>query len=132
MKPYALALCLLAVAASPSRAQTPATGRVMREKLAHAQKILEAIMTSNYSALEHESAALEQATRSPGWDVLKSPEYRRQSEAFMRATQALQEAAKAHDLDAAIMRYGSMTLACFDCHRYIKNSRIASQPSAPK
>ena len=126
MKPFAFTLCLLAMAAA-ARAQTPATGRVMREKLVHAQKILEAIMTSNYSALEHESAALEQATRSPGWDVLKSPEYKRQSEAFLRAAQALEEAAKAHDLDAAALRYASLTLSCFDCHRYIKNARIANR-----
>ena len=127
MKPFALAVCLLAAAASTSFAQTPATGRVMREKLVHTQKILEAIMTSNFSVLEQESAALEQATRSPGWDVLKSPEYRRQSEAFLRATQALQEAAKSRDLDAAALRYASMTLSCFDCHRYVKNARVAGK-----
>jgi hypothetical protein len=127
MRPYVLAACLLSLVASSAAAQTPATGRVMREKLGHTQKILEAIMTSNFAVLERESAALEQVTRSPGWDVLKSPEYKRQSEAFMRATQALQEAAKSHDLDAAALRYASMTLACFDCHRYVKNARVANR-----
>ena len=99
----------------------------MREKLAHAQRLLEAVVTSNYTLLETESQALSKATKDPGWMVLKTPEYARQSDTFLRATEDLVAAAKAHDLDAAAMHYVSLTVSCYQCHRYVKNMRLASR-----
>lgn len=105
--------------------QTVATGRVMREKLMHSQRILEAILTSNFDLLERESTALSKATEAPGWFVLEGPEYQRQSAAFLRATRDLVEAAKERDLDAAANHYTTLTMTCYQCHRYMKNARIA-------
>lgn len=124
----ALAVVLLMASGSPAPGQTPALGNVMREKLMHSQRILGAIMTSDYATLERESAALVRATESPAWSVLKTPEYRRQSEAFLRASDDLVQAAKQRDLDAAAMNYVSLTLTCFQCHRYVKDARIATEP----
>ena len=122
---FAVIVAVFAMSGVVTPGQTPATGRVMRDKLTHAQKILEAVMTSDYVALETHSTALARATELPGWFELKSPEYRRQSEAFVHATQALADAAKRRDLDAAALQYVSVTLTCFECHRYLKNMRIA-------
>ena len=118
---------VVAMSALHARAQTPATGRLMRQKLGHSQKVLEAIMTSDFALLERESAALEQATKAPAWAALLSPEYMRQSAAFIRAAQDLRDAAKRHDLDGAASSYVSLTLTCFQCHRYIKDQRVATQ-----
>ena len=119
-----LVLGLVAMSAWGVPAQTPSTGRLMREKLAHSQKILEAIMTSDFAMLEHESAQLARATESAAWSVFKGPEYVRQSAAFLRATQDLVDAAKGRDLDAAATYYMALTQSCFQCHRYIKNTRL--------
>ena len=108
-------------------AQTPATGRLMRLKLEHSQKILEAILTSDFALLDRESSALAQATKSPAWSVLYSPEYNRQSGAFLRAIDDLRDAATGMDLDGAASSYMSLTLTCFQCHRYMKNKRIATR-----
>jgi hypothetical protein len=105
--------------------QTVSTGRVMREKLTHSQRILEAILISNFDLLERESTALSKATEAPGWFVLEGPEYRRQSAAFLRATRDLVEAAKQRDLDAAANHYTTLIATCYQCHRYMKNARIA-------
>ena len=122
-----LIFALVAISALEAPAQTPATGRLMRQKLGHSQKVLEAIMTSDFALLERESAALEQATRAPAWAVLKSPEYIRQGAAYLRAAEDLRDAAKRHDLDGAASSYVSLTLTCFQCHRYIKDKRIATK-----
>jgi hypothetical protein len=106
-------------------AQRPATARVMREKLVHSQKILEAILTSNYSQLEQESAALAKVTKDPAWMVLRGPEYLRQSEAFLKVLGDLQADAKQRNLDAAAERYTELTMTCFRCHRYMKDQRVA-------
>lgn len=105
--------------------QTPATGRMMREKLAHAQRLLEAITTSNYKLLEHESVALSRLTETPRWEDLKTPEFRGYSDDFLKAILDLTEAAKARDLDAAAVHYGSLVAACYRCHRHVKDARIA-------
>jgi len=119
------ALLVGSVAAVP--AQTPETGRLMRDKLTHSQKILEAIMTSDFASLQRESAAMVRVTELPAWSVLKNPEYLRQSAAFVRANQDLQDAAKARDLDAATLDYMTLTLTCFQCHKHIKGKRIAAK-----
>jgi len=129
MKNLRLAAVLAAIAISggPALAQTPATGRVMREKLGHSQKILEAILTSNFAQLERESAALAKATESSAWTVLKGPEYITQSERFLKSLRDLEEAAKTRDLDAAMKDYQSLTTSCYGCHRFMKDKRLAGQ-----
>jgi cytochrome c556 len=59
--------------------------------------------------------------------VLKGPEYLRQSEAFLKALGELRNAAKEHDLDAAVLRYNALTTSCFACHRYMKDRRLADR-----
>ena len=104
--------------------QTPATGRLMRQKLTHAQRLLEVITTSNYTLLERETSALVAIPQSPGWMVLNSPEYRKYSEAFRRATQALVDAAKSRDFDKAVAIYQDVTMSCYRCHQYIMKMRL--------
>jgi hypothetical protein len=124
-----VSMLLLLFSSSGSGAmQTAATSRVMREKLVHAQRLLEAITTSDFALLERESQALSRATSDIGWMVLKTPEYRRQSDTFLRATEDLLAAAKQRDLDLAAMHYMSVAMSCYQCHRYIKNTRIAGRP----
>jgi hypothetical protein len=121
----ATALVVVAAATQPAATQTTATGRLMRQKLTHAQRLLEAITTSNYALLGRETAALVAIPQSPAWMVLNSPEYRAYSEAFRRATQALLDAAKSRDLDKAVAVYQDVTMSCYRCHQYIKNRRLA-------
>lgn len=120
-------LLLAAMFGSTGSAQTTGTRRAMREKLGHSQKILEAILSSNFSLLESESAALAKVTQSPAWTVLQGPEYLRQSEAFLKVLGELRESAKEHDLDTAARRYTALTMTCFGCHRYMKDRRIADR-----
>ena len=114
---------MLGVTASPS--QGPELNTVMREKLGHAQKILEAVVTSDWVSLEMHSRELEQLTNDPRWMVLKYPEYARHSAAFVRAVQALHTAAAQRDLEKTPKAYINVTLQCVACHRYLARARIA-------
>jgi len=116
------ALLLTAVSAG---GQTPRTGAMMREKLTHAQKVLEALTTSNQSLLQSESAALERITQSPRWDELRMTELQGYTDAFLKAVHELNAAAERRDIDAAAVQYGNMTTACVRCHRRLKDLRIA-------
>jgi len=105
--------------------QGPELNTVMREKLAHAQKLLEAVVTSDWTSLETHSRELEQVTNDPRWMVLKYPEYARHSAAFVRAVQTLHTAAAQRDLEKTPQAYVNVTLQCVDCHRYLARERIA-------
>ena len=121
-----LAILLVVIAGgSSSSAQTPRLNKVMRAKLDHTQSILEAVVTSNWQQLDRETRELARATRDPAWTVLNLPEYVRHSEAFLRATDDLIEAAKLRDLEAASLGFISLSTSCVSCHRYIARARIA-------
>jgi cytochrome c556 len=122
---FLMIVVVLAAAGSGPHGQTPKTGRMMRDKLAHAQRILEALTTSNYALLERESVALSQLTDSPVWAELKTPEYRGYTDRFIQAAKDLADAAKRRDLDGAATTYGTLTMTCYQCHRHLKDSRIA-------
>ena len=109
-----------------SSAQTTALNRVMRQKLETSQGLLAAVVTSNWADLERRSEALIRITNDPAWAVLNTPEYARQSQAFLHAAHDLVEAAKRRDLDAAPLAYTSLTLSCVQCHRYVARARIAA------
>src|SRR5436305_14756298 len=93
----AVSFAFVSLAAGPG--QGPALGFVMQEKLAHAQKILEAVVTSDWVALESHSHALEQLTHDRRWMVLNYPEYAQHGAAFAGAVQALHDAAVRRDLE---------------------------------
>jgi hypothetical protein len=115
----------MAVWGAASLAQAQIVNRVMKTKLEHSQKILESVVISDWAALERHSQELQRLANDPAWMVLKTREYARQSEAFLRATEDLIDAAKRRDLEAAPLAYVSMTMSCVQCHRHVARSRIA-------
>src|SRR4029079_1634286 len=94
--------------------QGPEVNPVMRQKLAHAQKILEAVVTSDWTGLETHSRELERLTNDPRWIVLKFPEYAKHSGEFVRSVQALNTAAAQRDLEKAPNAYVAVTLQCVE------------------
>ena len=117
---------LVVAAAASSSAQTPRLQRVMRDKLARSQSILEAVVTSKWEQLDRESRALARVSQDPAWSVLQMPEYVRYSQAFLRATDDLIEAAKLRDLEAASLGFISLSTSCVSCHRYIARARTVT------
>jgi len=108
-----------------SASQGPELNTVMREKLAHTQKILEAVVTSDWTSLETHTRELERLTTDRRWMVLNFPEYARHSVAFVQAVQALHTAAAQRDLENTPKTYVEVTLQCVECHRYLARARIA-------
>ncbi len=124
VKVVALTTALLTALAA-SGGDRPPLNRVMREKLAVTQKILETVVTSEWAALELSSRELERLTDDPRWMALNYPEYSRHSRAFRQAIGALHTAAAQRDLDATPRAYVAVTLQCVECHRYLARARIA-------
>jgi len=115
----------LLISGSALPGQTPATGRVMRDKLRYSQELLEGLMTSDFNELSQSSQALIEVTRLPAWAILTTPEYERYTQTFLKSAQNLKDAASKRDSDGAFMAYMSTTMSCYQCHKYIKGQRIA-------
>ena len=120
----AVGVLLLAMSVGAS-GQTVRMKQVMRSKLDHSQRILEAVVTSNWQLLDRESRSLAQVTRDPTWNALAMPEYVRYTEAFLRATDELTAAAGSRDLERGSLGFVTLTTSCVACHRYLARARIA-------
>jgi hypothetical protein len=107
-------------------AQTAQTKQVMQRKLTEAQQLLAALVTSNWMTLGQRAAALQALTNQPGWQVFNTPEFRNQTAAFQRGTQALATAATQRDQRTALTAYNEVVTSCVECHRYVARARIAS------
>ena len=125
MRPAAVAVIAVLLAGAEPQAQTVALNRVMRQKLLDAQSVLGAVVTSNWRELERSSRALARATEDPAWMVLRTPEYTKQSEAFLYAVNDLVDAASRRDAEAAPLAYTALTMRCVQCHRYVARARLA-------
>ena len=120
------AVLIVAITSGAGSSQTVRLNQVMRSKLEHSQKILEAVVTSNWQLLDAQTKEMARVTRDPAWSVLQFPEYVRQSAAFLRATDDLAEAARLRDLEGASLGFVALSTSCVSCHRYIARSRIVS------
>jgi hypothetical protein len=119
-------VALLGWWAPPLAAQTRQTKQVMRQKLAHSQQLLAALVTSDWASLGSRSRDLAALTSQPGWDVLRLPEFNRHTLAFQRAIQALTEASKQRDQRTALTAYNGLVTSCVECHNFVARSRIAT------
>ena len=127
MKTFVTVALLMIAAIGDASAQTAATARVMRQNLVHAQGVMAAVVTSNWAELDRRSKALAKATEDPAWLVLRTPEYAKQGEAFVRAVNDLLDAASRRDADGAPLAYVALTMRCVQCHRYVARARIAAR-----
>ena len=128
-KSLALVFLLAVVGLGAGSGQWHQVDQIMREKLGLTQKILEAVVTSDWVALETASRDLERLLDDPRWAVLKYPEYARHSAEFRKSVQTLHAAAARRDLEATPDAYVAVTMQCVTCHRYLARARIAKLPS---
>jgi hypothetical protein len=107
-----------------SREDSP-TRQMMRQKLDHAQSVLEGITMSDFALIRNHAARLRALSQEAGWRAYDTPEYAQQSILFRRSVDALLKAGKEENLDAATLAYTKMTFSCVECHKYIRSRTVA-------
>ena len=107
------------------------TKEFMREKLAHSQKLLEALAVEDFFTLEKNARKLSAMTQDASWQAFQNPDYAQFSVTFRRQSDALARAAKNKDVDAATLAYVRMTMNCVDCHKAVRGKLIGHH-RAPK
>ena len=98
---------------------------LMRQKLEHAQKVLEGIALSNFDTIAQHAEELILISKKAEWKVYKTPQYELHSNEFRRNAGALAKGAKDKNLDACALAYVDTTLSCVRCHKYVREVRMA-------
>lgn len=121
------------ILAATLRSEPPNEVRTfMRAKLGHSQKILEGLTTDNFEVISKNAQDLSLLSLAASWQVLQTQDYMEQSREFRRAADALKDAAKKKNLDAAALAYMDVTMKCITCHKYVRGIRLAGQPTRSK
>ncbi len=122
--------CLL-VATGTVAGPDPDTDAVMRTKLAAAQRLVGGIALADYAVIRTNAATLTTLSGQRGWAALQTPDYELFSTRFRLAAVALDEAAKAKNMDAVTTAYQEMTLSCVACHKYLRDTPAKSGKRTP-
>lgn len=121
----ALLLLIVMLTAQGSAQQPNKVGEFMRAKLTHSQKILEGLAMEDFDLIAKHSQDLSLLSQAATWQVLQTAEYRDRSTEFRRSADALTEAAKKKNLEAAALAYVDVTMKCVNCHKYVRHVRMA-------
>ena len=121
----------LALISCPVRAQDN-IAEFMKAKLQHSQQVLKGLATEDFDLIAKNSQAMSLLCEDELWMVMKTPEYLERSTEFRRSADAVTEAAKKKNLEAAALGYVDMTLKCVNCHKYLREVRMAKREEFPK
>jgi len=104
-------------------AQSEGLSKIMRQKLIHAQSILDGVATEDYDMIADNVEPLLALTRRPEWNVIDRPEYASFTMEFRRAVEKLSKSAIERSPDGVAYNYQEMTMACVSCHRFVRAVR---------
>ena len=109
----------------------PEDGRVatdlkqfMRKKLAASNKILEGLATEDMDLAREGARTLNKMSLSSKWRAHNDVMYRQFSSEFQRVTKDLEKAANEDNLDQAVLKWMGATMACIECHRFVRNTLV--------
>lgn len=100
----------------------------MQVKLKHSQDILAGLVTEDLDKVAKGAQELSLLSQAESWQVYQTEDYLLHSREFRRSADALRDAAKAKNLDAASLAYVDTTLKCMSCHKYVRGVRMAELP----
>lgn len=124
---------LLLWAPGQALAQNQTLKTLMRAKLVNSQRLLESLVTADFTAIRRDADALSQITEKEivSWQLGVQPEYAKQATFFVLSVRGLQEAAASRNLDAAIHEYTTLVSSCTRCHAHVRRAKtVRYEPAA--
>jgi cytochrome c556 len=97
----------------------------MRVKLKHSQKVLEGLVQNDFTMIAKNAQDMSLLSLDETWQVMTTPDYLEHSRKFRVAADALSDAAKKHNLEQSTIAFNLMTTRCVECHKYVRDVRIA-------
>ena len=125
----ALAGLLLAsgVAVDAFAQRKPQIRDFMRGKLKHSQIVLEGLVRDDLDSVNKAAQEMKSLSLDESWLVLQTVEYLEFSRKFRADADALSAAAKKNNLDASTTAFNRLTSRCVECHKYVRDVRMAKK-----
>jgi hypothetical protein len=98
----------------------------MRVKLKHSQLVLEGLVMGDFDKIAKNAQDMSLLSLAESWQVLETPQYIQYSRKFRADADALADAAKKKNLDLSTQAYNRVTVRCVECHKYVRDVRMAS------
>lgn len=122
MKSLTLGLSALVLSGLQTGREDPVEA-LMKAKAGYAHRLLDAVVLGELEAVRDQAFRLKAVAETSDWNVLDTPEYVRESEAFIRATERLLESAAGGRREAVALAYVDVTLSCVHCHGYVAGAK---------
>jgi hypothetical protein len=118
---------IVALSTGGPSGQSPGLKPIMREKLENTQRMLEAIVKQDFTAMRRHADSLGRITESEiaSWQRVAQADYTKQALLFVLSVNGLREAAAGRNIDAAALEYTTLVSSCVGCHRRIPRTTTA-------
>lgn len=93
---------------------------LMRQKLDHAQRLLEALSIADFERIVSHSEELQRISLEARWSQPHSPAYAEYGEDFRSALERVVRAAENQNIDGAALNYVQVVLTCVQCHKVVR------------
>lgn len=129
MKP--LALCFLittAIALGLTGGHAAAADELdefMQAKLIHSQNVVEGLVRGDFEMIGKGAQKMSLLSLAETWQVMATPQYIEFSKKFRKSADALSESARKKNLDQATKDYNVVLGRCVECHKYLRDVRMA-------
>lgn len=108
------------------------TKESMELKLEASKKILEGIVREDFKLIALQAARLKQLSQSSSWQWRQSDDFNLFTSVYRRSADKLMQAAQEKNLDLASLEYFQLTTSCVNCHRYMRETRLAGEIALPE
>jgi hypothetical protein len=106
--------------------------RFMRAKLASSQQVLEGLVTEDFKLVKTGAKRMQIMSRAAEWQVIGGPVYEQYSSDFRRSAEDLVKQAEKKNVDGATLTYMRLTMNCVNCHRFVRESKVAGLALPPE
>lgn len=108
------------------------TREVMKLKLHYTQRVLEGLAIENFDLILTNAQNLSFLSQAANWEVRQTREYQIFTANFRHHAESLVAAAKRKNVDAATVAYFQLTVSCVNCHRYLRDAKMARLRESPE
>lgn len=111
----------------PKKDEKQTVKSLMIAKLDCSKKVLAAVAQNDFSQVEKNALELTRISNELGSREMRTERYQDIAKEFRNELQGLMKAARAKNSEAMGLAYVKTSLACFNCHNYIREIKVASR-----
>jgi len=101
----------------------------MRAKLSASTKVLEGLSLEDLDLVREGAIEMNKMSQAEQWRRYDDPLYRQFSADFRQTTSDLIDATRENQFDRAALKWMDATMACIECHRYVRNKLVVDRAS---